>query len=288
VSPAERPSEGDAPSERAALEAYLRGLAGQGDRPLDLAEAALVLAALQRPRVGIERYRHHLQLIARDVGAASADAGDVAGCAASLSQVLFGTYGYAGDQLTYDDLQNANLMRVIDRRKGLPVALGILAIHAGRAQGWAMSGLAFPGHFLIRLERRGERLVLDPFNRGRICGAAELRELLKSIGGTNAELDASHHADVSDREILLRLQNNIKLRLVQSGRPEPALEILGRMLLFAPEQAHLWQEAGMLNARLGNLRAGIAALEESLARERSHAARHHTALLLQQLKAELN
>ncbi len=38
----------------------------------------------------------------------------------------FAEHRYHGDTLTCHDLQNANPMRVIDRRKGLPVALGIL------------------------------------------------------------------------------------------------------------------------------------------------------------------
>ena len=105
--------------------------------------------------------------------------GDLAGRARALNEIILLKYGYCGDELTYDDLQNANLMRVIDRRKGLPVVLGILFIDAARAQGWEAAGLAFPGHFLIRLAERAERLILDPFHggaglrRGRTARAVE-------------------------------------------------------------------------------------------------------------------
>ena len=142
-------------------------------------------------------------------------------------------------------------MRVIDRRKGLPVALGILYIHAGRAQGWDVAGLGFPGHFLIRLERDGERLILDPFNEGRVCAAAELRDLLKSTAGSEAELDPSHYATVSDREILLRLQNNIKLRRLQAGDMEGALACTEDMLRIAPDEATQWRDAMVMHQRLG-------------------------------------
>ena len=54
---------------------------------------------------------------------------------------------------TYDDPQNADLMAVIDRRRGLPVALGILYIHAARAAGLEASGLNTPDHFLLQLVR---------------------------------------------------------------------------------------------------------------------------------------
>jgi regulator of sirC expression with transglutaminase-like and TPR domain len=286
---------GDAPREgtpepagRAAHEALLRRVQQAGDAPGEIADAALALAALDRPRVALERYRHHLDLLARDVADELRGEAGAAGAARALKDAILGRHGYAGDTLTYDDVQNANLMRVIDRRKGLPVALGILYIHAGRAQGWEVAGLGFPGHFLLRLERDGERLILDPFNGGRVCAAAELRDLLKSTAGVAAELDPSHYAAVSDREILLRLQNNIKLRLLQDRKVAPALAVVERMLILAPDRTALWHEAGALNAHLGNLRAAIAALEAALARGSGEAALHQTALLLQQLKGKLN
>ena len=274
-------------NDRAGADAFLRDLAGRGDEPLPLAAAALALACRDRPRVDLARYHRHLAALAREVGAAAAAAATPSARLAALNDVIATRHHYAGDVLTYEDLQNANLMRVIDRRKGLPVALGILYLHAGRAQGWEMAGLAFPGHFLIRLEQQGERLVLDPFHGGRVRDAAELRDLLKAIAGNAAELEPRHYAAVSDRHILLRLQNNVKLRLIESQQPAPALAVIEGMLLFAPEHGGLWREAGLLNAELGNLRAGIAALERCRALAADEPGRQQAAMLLQQLRARL-
>src|SRR6202042_1555305 len=113
------------------------------------------------------RYRQHLTALARDVGRHSTSSGDLTGRAAALNDIILLKHGYCGDELTYDDLQNANLMRVVDRRKGLPVALGILYLHAARAQGWEAVGLGFPGHFLVRLSQGPERVIIDPFHGGR-------------------------------------------------------------------------------------------------------------------------
>jgi regulator of sirC expression with transglutaminase-like and TPR domain len=55
-------------------------------------------------------------------------------------------------------------MRVVDRRRGLPVALAILYIAAARYQGWPICGLNFPGHFLLSLELGGARGIVDPFD----------------------------------------------------------------------------------------------------------------------------
>lgn len=263
------------------------GQLATAEGPLPIAEAALALASVERARVDLGHYRGHLGDLARDVGRHAGTRGDLAAQARALNEILLLKYGYSGDEATYDDPQNANLMRVIDRRKGLPVALGILYLHAARTQGWDMAGLAFPGHFLVRLSDGAERLILDPFHGGRTCGAVELRGLLKAVGGAEQELLSEHYAPVSDRDVLLRLQNNIKTRLLQTGQGERALAIIATMRFLAPDLATLWYEAGAIEAQLGNLRAAIASFEMFIARTPDGAARHQAAVLLQQLKSRL-
>ena len=267
---------------------FLRKLGASGERILPIAEAALALASFERPRVDPARYREHLQALVRDVGRHPGAAGDVAERTRALNEIVLLKHGYSGDALTYDDLQNANLMRVVDRRKGLPVALGILYMHAGRAQGWETVGLAFPGHFLIRLSDGPERLILDPFHGGRICTAAELRELLKATAGLDSELQTEHYAPVSDCDVLLRLQNNLKARLIHAEQYERAVMVAETMLMLAPDLAELWREAGLLHARLGNMRSAAAALEQVVLRAPDDMARHQAAAMLQQLRSKLN
>lgn len=274
------------------FETALAGLAALGDDDMDLAETALILAALERPRVALDRYRLHLADLADAVGRAAArrqdDMPDIEARAGALIEVIANDLGYRGDELTYDDLQNANLMRVIDRRKGLPVALGILYIHAARAQGWQAHGLNFPAHFLIAVEIAGQRAILDPFRGQRIGGAGALRGLLKSMLGEEAELSPAHSAALPNRAVLLRLQNNIKSRLVAQGRKEKALAVIERMLLFAPNQAELWREAGALHGEIGNLRAAVTAMEKFMELSRDAAARHQTAQAIQALRRRLH
>jgi len=281
--------------ERNEAEAVLRRIARTKGPVVDIAEAALALASFDRPRVALERYRHHLTVLAQDLAEATAGEGSgesglsIERRQALLSAIMVEKHGYEGDRLTYDDLQNANLMRVIDRRKGLPVALGILYIHAARAQGWAAVGLNFPGHFLIRLDGEGGRIILDPFNAGRACESSELRELLRRTQGEKASLSPEHYSAADDRDVLLRLQNNIKLRLIRDEQIERAVRVIEGMLLFAPDQAPLWREAGLLHAHLGNLKAAIEALERFLsAAAETGADRHDAAVLLQSLRARLN
>ncbi len=151
---------------------FLRELGASEARVLPIAEAALALASFERRRVDLARYRDHLALIARDVASHPTASGDLAGRARALNEIILLKYGYSGDELTYDDVQNANLIRVIDRRKGLPVVLGILFIDAARAQGWEAAGLAFPGHFLDPAVRPGG--AVDPRSRSITARSAVL------------------------------------------------------------------------------------------------------------------
>ena len=265
------------------------------DSAINIAEAGLALAALDRQRVAPDTYHEHLAAIGAEMHAttdsaacsAEGDAGLYAR-ATTLSKVLAGSFGYQGDRLTYDDLQNANLMRVIDRRKGLPVALAILYMHAARSQSWPIEGVNFPGHFVVRLHNAGRAVILDPFAGGEPCTTADLRRKLKAAAGEKAELQPEHYAAVGNRDILLRLENNLKIRLIQEGDLEKAAAALERMLLVAPKHAPLYREAGLIQARLGNLNAARAALERFLEISDNDSQRHHVARLIQDLGQQIN
>ena len=271
---------------RLQAEEILREIGTRSDDDIDLAEGALALAALDRPGVALDRYRDHIARLADDVGDALSGKGVTLSDA--LNNVVLKSHGYCGDMLTYDDIQNANLMRVIDRKKGLPVALGILYLHAARAHGFAADGINFPGHFMIRIGEDGARLIIDPFNEGIERSVVDLRELLKATAGMEAELAPEHYAAVGNRDILVRLQNNIKARHERAGRPEDALRVVEGMLMFAPDMISLWREAGAIHARIGNLGAAIEAFQTIIERADTDAARHDAAAIVQKLKSRLN
>ena len=272
----------------AGCEKFLREVGASSSTVLPIAEAALALASFDRPRVRLARYIRHIDTLAGDVGRRAGSDPNLVARAQALNEIILLKHGYSGDELTYDDLQNANLMRVIDRRQGLPVALGILYLGAARAQGWEAVGLGFPGHFLIRLSDGAGRLILDPFHDGRVLDAAALRELLKAIAGQAVELSPDHYAPVPDREVLLRLQNNLKSRLLQGQRFEEAARVIDTMRMLAPGMAELARESGLVNAQLGNMRAAVRSIEEFIALSPEGAARHEAAVVLQQLKSRLN
>lgn len=180
------------------------------------------------------------------------------------------------------------MISVIERRRGLPVALGILYLHAARLQGWDAVGLDFPGHFVIRLEYQGDRAILDPFNGGMALAVADLRRLVKAAHGPTAELETRHYNPVSDRAVLLRLENNIKRRLIAARALGGAAEHVRRMLLVAPDENGLWRELGLIEAESGNLKAALTALEHFATAAPESGERQRTQKLIQELKTRLH
>ena len=260
------------------------------DAEIDLAEAALQLARIDAPEADLDAARAHLSALARQAVAIAADIaeGDSAARAGALAGLLTGRHGYQGDTENYESPDNANLIRVIERRRGLPVALGILWLHAARAAGWGAHGIDFPGHFLVALEGARTQMVLDAFNGGEPLDAPDLRVLLKRVEGPKAELRPGLLVPMPARGVLLRLQNNIKLRRLRAPDLAGALVCTEDMLRIAPDEAPLWREAALMHQRLDHVAAALRYYERflDLVPQGDAAARARAAM--EELRSRLN
>ena len=93
---------------------------------------------------------------------------------------------------------------------------------------------------------------------------------------------------VSNKMILLRLQNNIKLRQLQAQHYEKALATLATMQKIAPEETGFLFEQGQILARLNQTIAAIESLKQFIERAPEHYDRREAKLLLQKLNKQLN
>ncbi|MCB1563742.1 MAG: transglutaminase family protein [Alphaproteobacteria bacterium] len=272
---------------------YLKQIGALADDQIDPGPASIALAGMRRPGLSLERYIHHLEMLAHEVSErhrmlleAGAD-DDVQTQLAALKYVIYENYGYSADTKGYSDLNDADLVGVIDRRKGTPLALSILYISAAQAQGWSVSGLDMPGHFLCRLEKDGQRVIFDPFNSCTVLDAAGLRALIKKTLGPEAELSSDYYTPLSNRGILMRLQNNVKFFLIEAEDYEAASEIVETMRIFAPEEYRSLLDLGVLYARTGRIAEAVKALESYLEHVPDLAAQRDVVLLLGELKDSL-
>ena len=274
---------------RAALDA-----AGQlPDSEIEIGMTALQLARIDAPEADWQSGRGFLSSLAQQAMQAAlankaADAGDGEQRRLVLSGLVHHRLGFRGDSQSYDDLSNANLLHVIERRRGLPVALGLLWLHAADALGWEAYGIDFPGHFLLALRGDAGPVMVDVFDGGTRLEARELRALIKRVEGDKAELKPGMLTAMTNRAVLLRLQNNIKLRRLRAGDMQAALTCTEDMLRFSPEHAGLWREAGLMNQRLERIGAAVAALERAVALAPADPASTRLRELIDELRNRLN
>jgi regulator of sirC expression with transglutaminase-like and TPR domain len=99
--------------------------------------------------------------------------------------------------------------------------------------------------------------MIDPFHECRVLEEDDLRALVTKVLGPDAPYDPRYCNRADNRDVLVRLQNNIKVRAVETGDLDRALELLSRMTLFSPEHPGLWFERTVLLSRQGQVKAAI-------------------------------
>lgn len=115
--------------------------------------------------------------------------------------------GFAQDDFTPLRPRVALLDKVLLRKRGQPLALGLIALELARRLEIPMTGVNFPGHFLLRVP--GADHLLDPCG-GRRLYPSDCRELLQRQYGANMPLKAEHLVSAQPTQILQRLSRNLR------------------------------------------------------------------------------
>lgn len=169
--------------------------------PVALGEAALVVAAV----LG------HPQPVAVGVDQLTALADGVPGAAPDLVDVtrhLFGTVGLRGDRTGYYSPDNSLLPAVLDRGRGIPVSLAIVAADVARRRGLTAVVVGMPGHVLLG-DGDPPQAWCDVFNGGEWLDALGARARFASIHGRHAPFDPRFLGASSDASVLARLLANL-------------------------------------------------------------------------------
>lgn len=140
------------------------------------------------------------------------------------------------------------LNEVIDYRTGIPVTLSILFCHIANTLGFEVSGVNFPGHFLIRYQPSKDRaLFVDPLN-GKFLNWQELEKLYFSILGDieEEEMPAEAIAAAEPQEIVQRLLQNLKAAFIKEEKYQAALATIEMLIYFCPDDPYERRDRGYL------------------------------------------
>ena len=232
------------------------------DEKVDLAEAALLIAAEAYPALDVDGYLRRLDALAEQarplVGAASTDEQRVD----ALNRFLFVDQGFSGNRAEYDDPRNSFLNEVIDRRKGIPITLTLVYTEVARRLDLPVLGVGFPGHFLAKYAGRDE-IIIDAFF-GQVLSKDQCRDRLRALFGSRAELEPHHLRPATPRETLVRMLSNLKHVHLKAKELEPALSYTQRILLVRPDDPYEIRDRGLLYAQLECFGAAQTDLERFL------------------------
>jgi regulator of sirC expression with transglutaminase-like and TPR domain len=230
------------------------------EEEIDLAEAALVVAAHEYSGLDVLAYRTRLDELG-DVlkRRLRGDIGPTERLIA-LNRYLFDELGFRGNVDDYYDPRNSYLNEVLDRRLGIPITLSLVHIEVGRRIGLALHGVSFPGHFLVKCIMRNGAVVLDPYERGASLGLEDLQQRLKVLrGGAMPATDMVGQmlAAAGKKAMLARLLRNLKGIYRERKDLPRALGCADRVISLEPGAAEDYRERAGIYFDLECFRASL-------------------------------
>ncbi|WP_449431218.1 SirB1 family protein [Pseudomonas putida] len=153
------------------------------------------------------------------------------------------------------------LDKVLQRRRGQPLTLAILALELAQRLSIPLEGVGFPGHFLLRVP--GADHLLDPCG-GRRLYPNDCRELLARQFGPHVPLTAEHMRVASATQMLQRLSRNLRQLHISNDNPLAALIDAERVLQLGPAQVSDYMTRAALYQQLDCPQAERFDLEHAL------------------------
>lgn len=177
---------------------------------LDLGQAALLIAEPEYPDLDIAHYLGQLDLLAARLSAQLSTTATSGERAQQLIELLCED-GFRCDPGDYDDPQASFLNYVLDERHGLPILLSVVALEVARRCAVPLSGVAFPGHFLLRgeSEKGAPPLLFDP-TTGEALEHADLHALIVRATGKQRQIHKSDIEPAPRHAILARMLGNLR------------------------------------------------------------------------------
>jgi regulator of sirC expression with transglutaminase-like and TPR domain len=254
------------------LSARLAQVTGDLERALnapgsDLMPAALAIARIEYPALDPRPYLDRIEtmggIAAERLAGAPAASSEAIG---ALNEYLFDEEGFTGNREHYDDPRNSFLNEVLDRRTGIPISLAVVYMEVASRAGLKVTGVNFPGHFLLRSASPvvGDDLIIDPFHGGALLSEFDCRQLLRNHVGDDAAFDGSLLSPATRHEIVVRMLVNLK-RLYVRMRSFPQARFVSSLLLAAdPSAISELRDRGLLAYHLEDFASALRDLEEYL------------------------
>jgi regulator of sirC expression with transglutaminase-like and TPR domain len=242
----------------------------QSDEQFPLLEAAICLAQDEYPDLDVQQVLGDVdQLLARLKRRLPSDAPALQRLRL-LNQFFFRDLSFGGNLNDYYDPDNSYINAVLKTRRGIPITLAVLWLELASGLGLQANGVAFPGHFMVKVNLPKGQVVMDPFT-GQSLSREELSERLEPLRHRSGLADdfevpmGLYLQAAAPRDIIARMLRNLK-EIHQSQQDWARLiAVLDRLLLVNPRSWPDYRDRGLAWAAQGQPRRALSDLETYLA-----------------------
>lgn len=172
----------------------------------ELEEAVFILARFENPTLREGEYKRKLDrfasMVQDDINYQIEESKKMQ----ILLDFVFDELGFRGSNVDYYNPDNSFLHRVIDRRQGLPISLGLIVLFLARRLDLPFFGVNMPIHFMLKYKGELDEVLIDPFDRGKKVTYNQCYFFLKQNG---VEPKSDHFDSARPHEILARCIRNL-------------------------------------------------------------------------------
>ncbi len=242
----------------------------QSDEHFPLLETAVSLAQDEYPDLDVQQVLGDVdQLLARLKRRIPADAAPLQRLRA-LNQFFFHDLSFGGNVNDYYDPDNSYLNAVLRTRRGIPISLAVLWMELAQGLGLNARGVAFPGHFMVKVNLPKGQVVIDPFT-GQSLSREELSERLepyKRKSGLVDDFDVPlglYLQAATPRDIICRMLRNLKEVHRTQEDWQRLIAVQNRLVVLLPEAWPEYRDRGLAHAEQGHAAQAVEDLETYVA-----------------------
>ena len=166
-----------------------------------------------------------------------------------LIDIVYHQQEFKGDWQSFYEVDNALISKVLSRRKGIPISMGILLLDLLSTCGFNAQGICFPSGFLICINFDNEIIYLDPFT-GELPTWNDLELKVRGQLGNYARLTLDMLKPDDNKTIIKRLISVIKAGYLQAKVLPLALLSSDLLLRIDPDDVYEVRDRGFIFQQL--------------------------------------
>ena len=171
----------------------------------ELEKGVFILSKLDHPTIRTEPCRQQLDAMARELSPQVAGKRTSDACKRLLTY-LFEEQKFRGATEDYFNPVNSYIHKVLEYRRGIPIALSMVVLFVARRLDLPIEGVNMPMHFLLRYPADSAHIFIDPFN-----GGAEVRmeQCVQFLSKCGIRPGRAHFEAATPSEMLARTLRNL-------------------------------------------------------------------------------